>query len=88
VRRQGGSMKPTTLTAPLMRDVRGIKTPPKFQSCVLRGQLYGLKSNTAGDWIVTLRVDADCDAEVTKLAKAHGLALNVNVVRVARESSD
>jgi hypothetical protein len=69
----------------MSRSSKGIVEVPKFQRCELRGQLFGLKSNTAGDWMVTLRIDADCDEQVTKLAKAHGLALDIDVRRKQRD---
>jgi hypothetical protein len=67
------------------RNKRGIIKTPTFEKANVWGQLSALKSNTAGDWMVTLRIDADCDEEVTKLAKAHGLNLEVAIRRKPRD---
>jgi hypothetical protein len=64
--------------------MRGITRVPTFQSAAMTGQLYGLKSNTAGDWMVTLKIDADCE-DAPKLAKAHGLQLEVAIKRKMRD---
>ena len=63
---------------------RGIVTAPTFQSAKMTGQLFSLKSNTNGDWMVMLKIDADCE-DAPKLAKAHGLQLEVAIRRKPRD---
>jgi hypothetical protein len=46
--------------------------------------ITALKSTPQGDWLLTLKVDADCD-DAPKLAKAHGLALKIDITRLIRE---
>jgi len=50
----------------------------------MTGQLFSLKSNTNGDWMVMLKIDADCE-DAPKLAKAHGLQLEVAIRRKPRD---
>lgn len=63
---------------------RGIVAVPTFQSAKMTGQLFSLKSNTNGDWMVMLKIDADCE-DAPKLAKAHGLQLEVAIRRKPRD---
>jgi hypothetical protein len=75
----GGQLRPKGIHLP--RTNRGVGQAPKFQRCKIEAQLYGLKSNTSGEWMLTLKVPANCDAEVMMLSKAHGLALDMEISR-------
>lgn len=73
------------VSLPLARS-RALMTAPSFQECQVAGSLMSLKSNTAGDWIVSFRIDGESDDEVVKLRKAHGLSLDIAITRKSRDS--
>ncbi len=58
-----------------------ILTPPQFQQCEFEATLQGLKSNTAGNWMLQLIVPPSDANAVFQLKDGYGLALKVTVVR-------
>lgn len=71
-------------TVPLTRAKRGITEIPRFTEAHLEGMMGGLKSNVAGTWVLTLHINPESYHEVTKMAMAHGLALDIFVKKKSR----
>lgn len=62
-------------------EKQSILAPPTFKSTNFEATIMGLKANTAGDWIIQLRVPPDFRESVTCLGDAYGLALDVVIVK-------
>jgi hypothetical protein len=56
---------------------QAITAPPPFKRSDFEATLVGLKANTTGDWIITLRVGQENREAATSLGDAYGLALDV-----------
>lgn len=59
----------------------GVLIPPQFLNTTFEAMMVGLKANVSGEWILTLKIDADAAQLVFPLHSAFGLALNVEVSR-------
>lgn len=66
---------------PLTRVTSKINEAPKFKHTVIQGQIFGLKANVNGEWMLTLRVPSDCFEGIHQLNGAFGLELDIDISR-------
>lgn len=70
-----GSSKPRTY------QKRHVTVAPTFEECEFEATMGGLKSNTAGSWVLTLVIPPHEANGVLQLSASYGLALKVKVER-------
>lgn len=73
--------RPYSITQPITRTTSAITEAPRFKHTVIQGQIFGLKANVNGEWMLTLRVPSDCFEGIHLLNGAFGLELDLDITR-------
>lgn len=60
---------------------RTISHAPTFEEIDFECQIYGIKANASGDWMITIKVPYEESHAATALAKAYGLALRTRMTK-------
>lgn len=55
-----------------------VRTTPKFDSARFECHVYGLKANSSGDWLLTVKIDSNAAME---LGEAFGMAIITTMER-------